>query len=499
MAKGDALTSGNGAVFVQPGGPNALHALEFLKCETVGDIAETEKALDLIRCHDPAGAGYLNVGRTEGPPEPVTFTIDELVTGQRSWLEKADCPMAVYLLLNRCGPHNLPWSYVRGLALTRVERVGRTHTNWVNRDGDDAAGTSIDLWAYPRPDISDIETLLATRVTSAVTNALNDVIVNRDRRCLGDCDEAFDPGDEGLAVGDSAAGPAVASILFTDDAGLTWAQAAAPPLAAGAGAMSCCAVWVGPNTRRYIVGLIAPAGGQGQVAYTDNGGTTWTSVNVGGAAAGHGANDSQAFFALDYQHCWLASAEGYIYFSDDGFESVTAQEAGVLGVGDYNCIHFADEFYGVAAGVGDQIAITSDGGDNWALATATGGGGDMLCCWRFDSATILLGDDDGKLWCSNDGGTSWTQVTGWPGSGTGDIVAMEFYNKAVGFMLHNSGAAVGTILFTYSGGRLWQAIDTPTNSGLNAISVGDESHAIAVGELQGGTTMIIKVEPAAAS
>lgn len=499
MAKGDAITSGQGAIFIQPGGPNPLHDVHFLKCRDVGDIDETEKALELIQCHDPDGKGWITMGRTEGPPEPVEFSIDELVTGQLSWLEKALCPAGIYLLLERCGRHDMPWNYVRGLVLAHVERLGRSRSAWVQRSESNPSMVSVNLWAYPRPHISDIETLTIVRITTAATDALNDVWINQDFRCLGDCDEAIGLGEYGLAVGDSAVAPALATTLFGTAYGDTWTAAAADPFAAGESIMSCFAIWIDANTRRWLAAMEAPAGAQGMTAYSDDGGATWTTVNVGGAAAGEGAIDSGALFSLDHLHNWLVGANGYIWFSDDGTETWAAQEEGVIHAGNYNSVHFFNEHYGVAVGDADIVAVTSDGGENWEAGTATGGGNDLTCCERLSVDTIIVGDNGGELYCSNDRGVTWTQVTGWVGSGVGDIADIKFVNPAVGYMIHNTAAPVGSVLYTYTGGRHWQVLDTPTNAGLNAIAFADEGFAIAVGEPQGGTAVILKVEPAPAS
>ena len=72
---------------------------------------------------------------------------------------------------------------------------------------------------------------------------------------------------------------------------------------------------------------------------------------------------------------------------------------------------------------------------------------------------------------------------------------LRMVNDAVGWMVADTAGPVGHILFTFTGGRYWTEITTPTNSGLNRIALCDESHAIVVGEANGGTAVIIRVEP----
>jgi len=57
---------------------------------------------------------------------------------------------------------------------------------------------------------------------------------------------------------------------------------------------------------------------QGKVAYSDDDGATWNVKLIGGAADGHGATDGGCLAAVDFNHIWLASALGFIYFSADG-------------------------------------------------------------------------------------------------------------------------------------------------------------------------------------
>ena len=494
----DAFTSKDGGLFVQLGGPNPLNDVLPMKCSTVGDITETEAAFTLIRCHDPSGAGWQNAGLQEGPPEPVVFSIDELMPQQLSYLEEAKCPMAIYLMLARCGRHDIIYNYDRGKVLESVYRQAKTSSGLVHQDESNPSMLSVELWAKPVPEIVDVVKLNATRMTTAATNALNDAVMNTDFRCLGDCPEDLDICEEGMTVGDSAVAPAFATTEITADYGVTWTAAAADPFAAGEGNMSVVTFWVGSNTRRYLAGMEAPAAAQGMVAYTDDDGATWTTSNIGGAAAGHGVTDSGGLFALDHAHIWLVGAAGYIYFSDDGGETWTAQEAGVIHAGDYAAVHFADEYYGTAVGAADVVAVTTDGGETWEAGTATGGANGLTCVWQHDKNTIIVGDDGGELYCSNDGAVTWTQVTGWPGSGVGDIADIQFATRSVGWMVKNTAAPVGSILYTFTGGRYWQAVDNvPTNAGLNAVAACDESHAIVVGEVQGGTAMVLRVQPAA--
>ena len=195
---------------------------------------------------------------------------------------------------------------------------------------------------------------------------------------------------------------------------------------------------------------------------------------------------------VDAEEIWLASAAGYIYKSEDGGESWTAKEQAAIHAGDYHHIHFFDSDTGVAVGAADVVALTKDGGDTWYAGTATGGGGELYCCWMPEEDTIWVGDDNGDLWYSHDFGTTWTERTGLAGT-PGAINDVEFFDEQVGFIVVDTAAPVGSIHQTILGGYSWRALTTPTNSGLNAIHVVNANLAYMVGEANGGTAFIGKL------
>jgi photosystem II stability/assembly factor-like uncharacterized protein len=260
--------------------------------------------------------------------------------------------------------------------------------------------------------------------------------------------------------------------------------------------MAVTSFMIGASTRRYLVAKEGTGGAvQGSVAYSDNAGTTWTEVNIGGAAQGHGAKTGRGLWALDSRHIWLAGEGGYIYFSEDGGQTWTAVEAGALTATDYACVHFVDENYGMAGAPAGIVVLSSDGGVTWELATAPSAG-DVLCCYRQDVNRMWVGTDDGEIYYSRDGGATWTERTGWTGSGVGTVRDIEFYNELIGFMLYNTAAPLGSVLRTIDGGYTWDVLTTPTNSGLNDIVVANADTVYAVGEANGGTAVILKVTTA---
>jgi photosystem II stability/assembly factor-like uncharacterized protein len=276
------------------------------------------------------------------------------------------------------------------------------------------------------------------------------------------------------------------------DAGVNWAALAADPFAAGKNIMSGVAFPISDTVTRLLVAKEAPTGAQGQVAYSDDNGATWTLVSIGGSTAAHGAVDAGALFALDQGHVWLASAEGYIYFSSDGGASWTAQTSGTLTTEDVRCVAFQNENDGMAGADNDIILKTTDGGTTWELTGDVTSAGDDINCIAPSGKFWWVGTSGGQLFYSRNEGDTWSERT-FSGSGVGDVADIAWANELVGYAIKNTAAPVGSILATINGGYSWKAITTPANNGLNALTIADTSTLYAVGEVEGGTAVIIKV------
>ena len=486
------ITSKMGALWVQPEGPNTEP--KFLGCHDVGDLTIPEADFETIKCFFPDGSGWAVIGETSSPPDDPDVSVDTLLFAQRDYLETVGCPFSLYFLMRDCGSAEVFNNYVRGEVMTSVRRTSRTYSNMIMREDDEVSGLSVDMKGQR---IFDVDALAIDRITVTVAENLLDVVANLNSRCIGDCGETIDPGEEVNIVGKGAVA-ATAENWYSADEGLAFTVAAADPFAVNLDLSSVVRFEVGRSTTRYLVvqDAASAAGAQGNFAYTDDDGATWTVVTVGGAAAGEGGVGPGALFALDQHHIWFAGANGSIWFGSDGGQTWTQQEAGTIHAGDYNYIHFADANYGVAGGAADIVAITSDGGNTWAAATAPGAGDDILTVWRFDTNRIWLGTDEGNLWYSNDGGTTWNARTGFTGAGAGDLNDMGWVDDHIGFIVLDSVAPLGTILRTINGGYDWDVIATPTNAGLNSIFVVNSQLAYVVGNDSGGTAVVLKVRAA---
>lgn len=494
MASGDHLIAGEASVWVQPGGPNTKP--EFLGCHMVGDLAVPHGDTTLRYCPDPARPGrYVRAFSYAGEPGPVTVTITTFLKGTADWLEQVaeqGCPVAVYVHKTTCGRRDVFVNRVRSFVLYPASITNETFTGLASREPGDEAGTeySTDISA---DEIFRPRSLTVARQAVAEPSALNDVAFCNAKRCTDTCGAAAPLGKSGFTGSDAPAGSpaAFADTHHTDDGGASWSTAPAHPFAAGEDIMSVACFQVSATaTRKLVVREVDPADNL-EVAYSDDDGETWTTVDVG-VVNNQGALGPGALFALDMYHIWLVTGGGYVYFSEDGGATWTTQESGGTTSQNLWAVHFKDTDHGMAVGAAGAVIVTSDGGNTWTLATAPvsailrcvgeNGGGDIW--W--------VGTAEGNLYYSSDFGTTWTRRS-FSGDGGGIVHDLQFTSPLCGFMIHDTAGSVGTVFRTINGGYDWEPLTTPTNAGLNALWALNENLCYVVGEPSGGTAVIFKV------
>lgn len=278
----------------------------------------------------------------------------------------------------------------------------------------------------------------------------------------------------------------VAQVLYTTDKGVNWDQITGP-FAAQEDVISAVCFAVNKDTNRWLVtrGAESAPTNPAEVGYSDDGGYTWTNVDVESGGTRH-ASDSGALFALNKRNVWFGTTGGYIFFSDDGGATWTAQSEGTLTTEDINEVHFYDENVGMAVANSGVVLKTSDGGETWGSATSITGTPNVLTVQVLDTNMALVGTSNGYIYMTFDGGTTWTQKYSVSGGSVDSIHAVNMY---VIWAVSNTSAPVGTIIRSRNGGYSWESITTPTNTGLNSVHGLDANKAWAVGN--GGD--IIKV------
>lgn len=479
----------NGSLFIQVGGPNTQPY--FVGCADLDDIVAPKGGITLLQCIDVFG-NYKTVGATNAPPEVVTTSIGTYLGRTASWLEQIKCPATLFVNMRCKGKADQfnNWERSFGLVLQQINQ--ETYSGLVKKDTSEASMHKVDVQALPP--VMKFFSLTAVRQTTTEASDLIDVAFDNEDRCASGCGPALTAGQKGTITSEAlAASPAnTADVLFTAD-GAAWAAGATDPFAGGYDIGAVVRFAISPDVTRILVarGETNPAA-PAQVKYSDDEGDTWSALVDVGAVNGQYAIGPHVLVALDQYNIWLATSGGYIYKSEDGGASWTAQTSGGVTVKDFKSLWMADVDYGLAGAADDVILRTLDGGETWSAVTATGAGDDITSLAIAENF-VWVGTDGGEWYYSGDKGITWAQRT-IPGiAAGGSVAAIDFLDGLFGITLHNTAAPLGTIWMTRDGGFTWENIDEPANAGLNSVFIVSPTLAYIVGNVSGGTGMIIKV------
>lgn len=479
--------AGEMSLWAQRNGPNTEPV--FLGCHAIGDVDQPAGDIELVYCPDPSGPNKFKVvASIQGTAGAITFTITTDVTDEIDELERVKCPFTLFAHASKRGRKDVFDNFDRTFIYTNVSITNRGLSGLVARTPEDQ-GRVEQSYDVSAEDELRLKEPTITRQSISETNAINDITFCNDFTCRTDEDVAQEACQEGFAVADAVA-YGTANVLYTSNGG-TWA-ATTDPFGADENPIAVECFAFGRDTVRAIVANGSTSGAPAEIAYSDDNGVTWTTVNVSAGnttfATRHG------LFALNQYDIWAALANGYIYHSDDAGVSWDAQEAGVINSGAWNAIQFVNDDDGWVVGAANEIARSIDGGTTWSAITGPSAeaGIAAISLAVIDQNRAWVGYADGTLWYTNDGGANWSQRS-FPGSGAGEVRDIKFFNESLGFLAANSAVPAGTVLWTINGGFSWSRLDANSNSGYNALFVCDEWNLFVAGEANAGTGYIAKV------
>ncbi|MFZ4591017.1 MAG: YCF48-related protein [Ignavibacteria bacterium] len=166
---------------------------------------------------------------------------------------------------------------------------------------------------------------------------------------------------------------------------------------------------------------------------TTNGGTNWTFID----SVTTQLNGLQFVNSLTGYASTYVSPHTYFRKTTNGGLNWTTLPESVT-----NTYVISYKFYngntGYAAG-GNNLYKTTNGGNTWALSTATGMSVQVV--YLLDSVTVLLGGVFGEFRKSTDGGSSFTNV---PFLSQNGITTMSFINPMTGWVMGQGGMIVKT-------------------------------------------------------
>ena len=217
-------------------------------------------------------------------------------------------------------------------------------------------------------------------------------------------------------------------------------------------------------------------------AYSWDGGTSWTTVST--------SKLLNKVYILSSTKIWFMAQDGTIYYSNNRGVTVAAQEDGSTTVQSLNDISAADTLTLYAVGDNNTIIKTIDGGNIWFTLAGPATSiypNDLYKVVAVPSTDIVLvGDEQGNVYRSGDGGSTWSLVFANTNL-AGGIRGMAVCDCNVIMIAGNTqdpyfyGASEGFVYQSVDGGNSWFGVELPTNAGVLDLICCDVNKYWAVG------------------
>lgn len=153
--------------------------------------------------------------------------------------------------------------------------------------------------------------------------------------------------------------------------------------------------------------VLATSNGAGGVYYSDDLGTTLvehteTDWATNGPNEPDGMDQSFIVMVADAGHIWITTDAGRTWeLSDDGLATTQNLTRVMIARDNPQVIY--------AIGASNALVKTENGGENWYALTGPSAADGLTAIWVKDQYHVLIGNDDGEIHETEDGGESWSQ------------------------------------------------------------------------------------------
>ncbi len=477
------------ALFVQD---DAREAFEVLTCVGVENVSIARGDRTVVYCPSAVAGQYTAEGFIRGEPGAVTMPISRPLETVWNYLLESKC--AAQYRLNWTCPgtsRHLITNYLAGIVLFDGEFTESAIESAAALSPDDngRVNTTGQISALSAQFIYKLQAARQSLITTQDVNALDFLPAS----CGSNCGSFRATGMEGYAALDSdATGPYGDTVIYTDDGGATWTATTGSPFADSTRNATDVKVILTAEGHRVIVSGGAVAGQTPEIAYSDDGGETWTNVNPQTTGAnGRGVNRMCWDKRL---RLWAAADDGRIYVSENIGSSWSVAENGVETAEDLRDIVFVTDRLGYVVGNANTVLRTTDGAE-WESLVGPATGVNLLTVAANRFGHIFVGTNDARVFRSVDAGTTWEEIVDFQ-AGSVDLIRFDPDNLYIGYLAYNNSTPTGTIYRTEDGGVTWVAgeigLTTPNNAGVYAIAVCDPNSVYVGGSVSGGTSYIAK-------
>ena len=434
----------------------------------------------------------VDVARQE--PGLPTFDLDtRLQRTQNFLLGWKSCNHNVQCHLGRCDRPDNYYASNMIIDWVRVYRGdGKIDRTAIIEGDNNPAAVSAPMTAEVGPNWYDMDTkFLSQRTVGSVEGFVAGMFLAGE--CLSDCQNQADAGQNGYAAATALVGSAGnrAGIWYTEDSGESWTQCPGNPFIASMNPSDILVIGREKEHRVIVANGTTQAGAPAQVAYADvnlMGQTTWVDVSLP-TANGRYVTD---LMYLDWMHIYATTDDGYIYRSSDG--GATWVEAFGAGTVDFNKMAGLEGGTIWAVGNSDLIVLSQDYGDNWTVVTGPVGiSADAKAVAVTPDGTVFVGYSDGSIYGSFDLGDTWVALH-LQGITPTNVVDIQAWQDQVVWVVADIAGTTSRVLRSVDGGasfRLWK-LATPTNAGLNALTVIDPNFVFVFGDPESGSGFISK-------
>lgn len=451
-------------------------ALEFLGCHNVTGVSKPRGDTNPTYCR--VGKREYKIERTwRGSPGLGSLTVVAYDT-VLNYIQELPCPLNLYVMHSACGADEDPTNYDYLYIYEDVEPTSEdTDTHVVGMSPDDETPISLSMPCTFKDRVK-VKQLDAVEIdVSAITTAdiLSVTVCDTDPECGDLCGDPT-TGCEQILF--STAGNGGAAVLGKSvDGGSSWTQVASPFTTA-----------TDDITKIRCDGDLVLMSDGVNTAYayswdqlvTINEVTTPTQiVNEILIYGGH--------------KIWMVGQNGYVWYSNDRGASISVQDAGAATAQSLNDIAAASSLLLYAVGDNNAFIRTTDGGNIWSAVTGPAAAifpNDLYIVAAVPGTNIVLvGDEQGNVYRSEDRGDTWTTVLQNQAALAGGIYGIAVPNCNVLAVIGNdddpyfyTSGVVGSFYRSINGGASWETVEMPSNTGLRDIAACDVNRYWVVGD-----------------
>jgi len=465
------IKRGQGSFFLQE---ESDEAFSFIICVGVGGLTVPRGGRTIKYCPDPRRAGLFRPsGFVTGEAGEVTMSLRRPLDAVMNYLMELDCPFQARINWACRGDRSVMANYQIAAWVYQAQLGdGSIDTPVAMEPGDDdRVETATDVGGLL---FSFVYPLTGVAQANEFANNINDIAF-APSECESDCGDRIGDGELGVIVMDTDVYlyPDETEVAYTVDGGTTWTAAAGEPFgAAFSEDLTAVLLMVTGDGYRTLVARAALLGLDPQVAYSDDDGATWTQVYVDTPFHNVGIWDLEQDVA---GRVWACGDDGYIWRSANQGQAWTLIENSIETDEDLVAIASHPDNERVVYAVGDNNAFlrTTDGAD-FALVVGPAVGIDLLTVDVNIFGHVFVGTADARLFRSVDGGDNWVEIMDLT-AGSIDRVMFDAKFNYFGFAIHNNATPDGVVYRSEDGGTTWV---TGANSSIGATPANDGLYAL---------------------